>query len=102
MPKSCAICLAAITPPAGPDNAIWIGASAAASSVISPPFERDLRGFRDAFAEPEEIANAVLFLLSPEASAITGANLVVDGGWVGAGTWHTYGGIPSGPNGSVA
>ena len=40
MPSSCAICFAAMTPPAGPETAIWIGASAAASRVISPPFER--------------------------------------------------------------
>lgn len=32
------------------------------------------------FAEPEEIASAIVFLLSAEASYITGAALVVDGG----------------------
>jgi NAD(P)-dependent dehydrogenase (short-subunit alcohol dehydrogenase family) len=32
-------------------------------------------------AKPEEIASAVLFLVSPEASYVNGAVLVVDGGW---------------------
>ncbi|GAA1868896.1 glucose 1-dehydrogenase [Pseudonocardia ailaonensis] len=32
-------------------------------------------------AEPEEIASAVVFLASDEASFITGAELVIDGGW---------------------
>jgi NAD(P)-dependent dehydrogenase (short-subunit alcohol dehydrogenase family) len=68
--------------------------------------ERNVSSFVNAtplgrLLEPEEIANAAFFLLSPEASAITGANLVVDGGWVGAGTWHTYGGIPVGHRGSA-
>jgi NAD(P)-dependent dehydrogenase (short-subunit alcohol dehydrogenase family) len=35
----------------------------------------------DRFGEPEEIASAVLFAASDEASFITGAELVVDGGY---------------------
>ena len=43
--------------------------------------------------EPDEIAKAVAFLASPEASAITGANLPVDCGWLAAAPWNTYGGL---------
>jgi meso-butanediol dehydrogenase / (S,S)-butanediol dehydrogenase / diacetyl reductase len=35
--------------------------------------------------QPEDVVNAALFLLSDEASYITGHNLVVDGGWVASG-----------------
>jgi 3-oxoacyl-[acyl-carrier protein] reductase len=35
------------------------------------------------FAEPEEIANAILFLCSPLADYITGQVLHVNGGWWG-------------------
>lgn len=43
--------------------------------------------------EPEEIARAVAFLLSPLAGAITGVNLPVDCGWLVAPSWRTYGGL---------
>lgn len=42
---------------------------------------------------PIEVAKAVAFLLSDDASAITGINLPVENGWLVAGSWHTYGGI---------
>jgi NAD(P)-dependent dehydrogenase (short-subunit alcohol dehydrogenase family) len=42
---------------------------------------------------PNEVARAVAFLISDEASAITGANLPVDAGWLVTASWHTYGGI---------
>jgi NAD(P)-dependent dehydrogenase (short-subunit alcohol dehydrogenase family) len=44
--------------------------------------------------DPDEVARAVCFLASAEASAITGVNLPVDAGWLVAPSWHTYSGIP--------
>jgi NAD(P)-dependent dehydrogenase (short-subunit alcohol dehydrogenase family) len=43
--------------------------------------------------ETSEIANAVAFLLSSEAAAITGVNLPVDCGWLVSDGWHFYGGL---------
>jgi NAD(P)-dependent dehydrogenase (short-subunit alcohol dehydrogenase family) len=49
-------------------------AAARAEIVAAHPIGR--------IATPQEIADAVLFLLSPKASFVTGANLSVDGGYV--------------------
>lgn len=43
---------------------------------------------------PEEVANAVAFLLSQQAAAITGVELNVDAGVLAAQLWHMYGGVP--------
>lgn len=43
--------------------------------------------------ETSEIAAAVCFLASSEASAITGVNLPVDCGWLVSNGWHFYGGL---------
>ena len=48
---------------------------------------------------PEEIARAVVFLSSDQASGITGVNLPVDGGWLAGSPWVAYGGLPAPQNG---
>lgn len=43
--------------------------------------------------EPSEVAEAVEFLASERASAITGTDLPVDCGWLTASLWGAYGGV---------
>ncbi|ATN37400.1 short-chain dehydrogenase (plasmid) [Rhizobium sp. ACO-34A] len=43
--------------------------------------------------EPAEIGTAVAFLLSDDASAVTGVSMGVDAGFYGAGSWAPYGGV---------
>lgn len=47
--------------------------------------------------KPNEVAEAIEFLASDRASAITGVNLVVDAGWDVAQTWAQHGGIRAAP-----
>lgn len=42
---------------------------------------------------PLEVAQAAAFLLSDDASAITGVNLPVDHGWLVANSWASFGGV---------
>ena len=43
--------------------------------------------------EPIEVAHAIAWLLGPESSAVTGANLPVDAGFIAGSTWDAYGGL---------
>lgn len=73
--------------------------------VATPPLQkaidsgqRDPRALEEAAAmgrlvRAEEVAKAAAFLLSDEASAITGVNLPVDCGWLVASHMGTYGGV---------
>lgn len=48
---------------------------------------------------PEQVANAIVFLLSDEAGAITGIELPVDSGTLATHLWALYGGVPE-PSGN--
>lgn len=62
--------------------------------------ERKLESLTDNVAlqrtvEPSQVADAVCFLASERASAITGIDLPVDAGWLASTSWVTYGGMRS-------
>lgn len=87
------------------------GRSGVRVNCVAPAFtlteglrERDARGERDLSRfgsdlllgrpiDPSEIAKPVAFLLSSDASAITGITLPVDGGLIASGVWQSYGGV---------
>jgi NAD(P)-dependent dehydrogenase (short-subunit alcohol dehydrogenase family) len=43
--------------------------------------------------EPAEVGRAIAWLLGPDASAVTGANIPVDAGFLAGVTWAAYGGL---------
>lgn len=47
--------------------------------------------------EPIEVAHAIVWLLGPMSSGVTGINLPVDAGFIAGSTWDAYGGLPEAP-----
>jgi len=81
--------------------------SVAPTYVLTPPLkakiqagQRDLAKIMsvhalDRLPEPSDIANAIAFLCSDQAAAITGILLPIDSGWLSAVSYKTYaGGVP--------
>src|SRR6202022_4671774 len=47
--------------------------------------------------EPMEVAQAIMWLLSPMSSGVTGINVPVDAGFIAGSTWDAYGGLREAP-----
>jgi NAD(P)-dependent dehydrogenase (short-subunit alcohol dehydrogenase family) len=47
--------------------------------------------------EPIEVAHAIVWLLGPTSSGVTGINLPVDAGFIAGSTWDAYGGLREAP-----
>ena len=64
-------------------NAIAPGATLTERTATDPAYEKTWAGITPIGkpATTEDIANAALFLVSPQAGHITGQTLVIDGGW---------------------
>ncbi|WP_207003709.1 SDR family NAD(P)-dependent oxidoreductase [Trinickia mobilis] len=65
--------------------------------------DKDFRSIVDAtpqgrLLDPAEIAEVILFLLSPAASAVTGSTINCDGGYVAGSGWAPYGSFPRAPS----
>jgi NAD(P)-dependent dehydrogenase (short-subunit alcohol dehydrogenase family) len=65
-------------------RSVWISTEGARENLLHP--DHPMHGIRRAIplqrlGTPEDVVNAAVFLASDEAAYVTGANLVVDGGW---------------------
>jgi NAD(P)-dependent dehydrogenase (short-subunit alcohol dehydrogenase family) len=72
--------------------------------TVTPALENAIRNGRDVtvlkdnaalgrLVEADEVGKAAAFLLSDDASAITGIDLPVDAGWLAGSSWLPYGGV---------
>jgi 3-oxoacyl-[acyl-carrier protein] reductase len=70
--------------PAYVETELLAGTSKAGGFTLEEVAQRTPLG---RLAEPDEVARVVAFLVSDDASYVTGASILVDGGWVADGGW---------------